>query len=218
MILKVPSSQLLHKTGTMVGIAPKRSAIMNHKFLFSIIFLFLALLLITAGTYNQNLSRSLPERDNPPVDFQGIGPPVPVLTINGLTQTGGLGTFCWSDIEQGVSLCADAVGVPTLSKPLAPEMETGSPILLHFQLADLAPISDLVLYVIPVTPNDELTEVSGSEMRWWPFLETATQHLLTPAHNTEIELTLDPGLYVFNLFAIWESLGDGSFGFLIKVR
>jgi len=191
---------------------------MNSKSVFATLFLSLAILVIASVAYFQNQSRSVPDESDRLVNFREIRLPSPILTINGQTQTGSLGTYCWIDLDRGVGICADTGGVPTLSKPLATRMETGSPILLHFQLADLAPIAGLALYAIPVTPNDELTGTTGSDLRWWPLLETSTQHLLTPAHDAEIELTLEPGLYVFNLFVIWEGLGDGSFGFLVKVH
>src|SRR6266545_397321 len=49
-----------------------------------------------------------------------IKPPPATLTIKDVTQTGGIGSYCWTDDPgaQTSILCADMAGIPTSGEPL----------------------------------------------------------------------------------------------------
>ena len=54
-------------------------------------------------------------------------------------------------------------------------------------------------------------------MHWWrPEAEDEfNEHLTLPY---EVDLSLDPGLYLFNFYSQWQGLGDVSYGFLVEVN
>ncbi|GAB4580181.1 MAG: hypothetical protein Fur0022_29200 [Anaerolineales bacterium] len=191
---------------------------MNQKTVLPSLILCLSLLAVATLAYYQNLLRPNIAPESSSVEYRDLTPPAPVMTVAGQMQTGGVGTFCWSDRRQGVSICADMVGIPTPVDALLLDGYAEKPFQAKFQLDDLAPISDLALYFYPVTPEDILTDVTDSPYTWWPFKENVLSIPLVPSHTATAEMTLSPGLYVFNLFAIWEGQGDGSFGFLIEIR
>jgi hypothetical protein len=57
----------------------------------------------------------------------------------------------------------------------------------------------------------------GSEWRYWRPVP-GDQFTLPPTQNPLIELTLEPGLYVFHLSVGWPDYGDASYGFLVDVE
>ena len=140
-------------------------------------------------------------------------PPSAVLTIGEQDQTAGLGTYCWSN-DSGVGICADMYGLPTAQEPLIAE----SPLSAHFQFFLDRPAPPLELWVNPVTVNDQLdSEAEG--LRWWQYnRELGAKFSLPLERETTVELSLEPGLYVFEVFADWTGLGEVTYGFLVEVR
>lgn len=187
---------------------------MDRKTFFPSLILSLTLLSIATGAYVQNLFRPSPDGLPGEVDWESYKPPAPEMSVNGLKQQAEVGTFCWT--KGFTSLCADASGIPTPTEPLV-LAQSATPFLFHFELDDIAPIDDLSFYYFPVTSADVLSEV-GADPIWWPYLDNMFRIPLTPTHTASVELTLPSGLYVFNLFVLWQGQGDGSFGYLVEIR
>ena len=140
-------------------------------------------------------------------------PPPATLTIDGAQQLSGIGTFCWITGELG-GICADFFGVPTPTDPLP----ASSPITATLQLAVQTPPTSLSLAVFAVSPEMDLLP-GNPDSASWPFPgEYDLSRELRLESRTQFELALDPGLYVFSIFAAWEHLGDVNYGFLVEVR
>lgn len=136
------------------------------------------------------------------------------LRVEGQEQLAGIGTYCWPERVEGDTIthvCRDMVGIPTPHEPL----QVQSTFTAQLELPLEASPSHLNLRVTPVTPEDEAQ--GPDEWRWWEFGE-GEDHVLPLSSQAEIELTLQPGLYVWNLFAAWENVGDVSYGFLVEVE
>lgn len=189
---------------------------MSCKSFFPALFLLLILLTIATGAYFEN--RFLPDAAVSAADLRELAPPAPLMTIGEQIQVGGVGTFCWSDFDRGVSICADMIGIPTPIDPLVLDGYANRPFHVQFQLGDLDRISDLVLSYAPVKPKHALPEVTNSPYQWWSVPVFFPSLILPPAQKVDVELSLTPGLYVLNLFAAWKGRGGGSFGFLVEVR
>lgn len=140
-----------------------------------------------------------------------VKPPPAVLAVDGQEQVAGIGSYCWSDLDQGLSICADTIGIITPEQPLL----VSPAFTAQFRLAPDGIPSELALRVIAVSPEDELVPVP-SGTRAWPGAE-GTQVTLPLKAEPEVDLALEPGLYVLYLFARWEALGDVSYGFLLEV-
>lgn len=139
-----------------------------------------------------------------------IEPPPATLTIDGQSQSSGIGSYCWSD-QSGQALCADMLGIPTDDQPLP----ASTTLFAEFQLSlDELP-GEVSLGIFPATDDLALPGEAGG-WRWWQFGETS-QFTLPAVSDPSIELTLDPGLYVFALHAMWPDRGDASYGFLVEV-
>ena len=139
-------------------------------------------------------------------------PPSALLQIAGEEQISGIGSYCWTDQNTEIALCNDKIGIPTSPEPIVIE----GPFVTEFINPLTSPPDVLALSTIPVVPEDQLpTEVNG--MHWWPP-NPADQFDLPLASPHEIELSLEPGLYVLNVFAQWQGIGDVSYGFLVEVN
>ena len=138
-------------------------------------------------------------------------PPAAILQIGEDQQVSGIGSYCWPTESEGVGLCADMIGIPTSPDPIQVE----SPFTAQFTIPLTTPPDTMVLSITPLEAADEIdSEVGG--MRWWSPHPTDQFDLpLTPPH--EIELSLEPGLYLLNVFTQWQELGDVSYGFLTEV-
>lgn len=144
-----------------------------------------------------------------------VEPPAATLTINGQSQTSGIGTYCWSGDSEGGApgLCVDKAGVPTPRDPL--QVAT-VPFTAQFAFApDIVPTS-ISLTLIPVSPADEMTVDGTPDWRWWPFGQGQTFELASAA-TTEVGLAPEPGLYALTAFTFFEGRGDVVYGFLVQV-
>lgn len=154
----------------------------------------------------------------PPTEPEGddtVEPPPAFLTIAGQEQVSGIGTYCWgepSGTAPGVHLCIDLMGIPTAEEPLL----ATSPFTATFRLAPEGPPEELLVTVISVTPSDEMNDWPAGQ-RGWPFLP-GERYTLPLENEPSLALSLEPGLYVLNLFGRWEGRGDASYGFLIQVQ
>jgi len=140
-----------------------------------------------------------------------IIPPPATLEINGNLQTSAIGTYCWSEEKGGV--CADMIGIPTPMEALT----ISSPVMAHLSLPIDASPTVLLLTVIPVTEKDEM-QVNASSYRWWNFEAEGRRSELPLQSKQDIQVDLDPGLYVWNIQVWWDQKGDVIYGFLVEVQ
>jgi hypothetical protein len=159
-----------------------------------------------------------PETEIAPVEPSGepgdIRPPAAVILVNGVSQAAGIGTYCWRDDTQGLALCLDAIGIATQPEPL---LVSGT-FTAQFSLPVEGAPSDLRLNIRQATPELEMEEENWQGLRWWAYSEGGEVHALPLEQEPSLELSLAPGLYVLDLFASWQSLGDASYGFLLQVE
>ena len=151
-----------------------------------------------------------------PMPSDGSPPPAS-LEIDGATQTAGVGSYCWNSqtgTGEAVGMCVDKIGIPTVRDPLLATSPLKARLILP--LADSP--TQLNLSVFPATEDNEVIVGGGAEeFRYWMPAEGLSREL---AHETSQEITmeLEPGLYVFYVFAVWEGKGDVSYGFLVEVK
>jgi hypothetical protein len=140
-------------------------------------------------------------------------PPLAVLVVNGASQQAGLGTYCWTNEANGTGLCLDAIGIATPQEPL--------PVTAPFTAQFMIPVEeeprDVVLSIRQAAADLEMDE-DALDLRWWAYGEGGLVHQLGLEHEPAVELDLEPGLYVLDLFVSWERLGDASYGFLVEVE
>lgn len=144
-----------------------------------------------------------------------LDPPMATLTIvksdYGINNSQGFGNYCLKEIWIGP--CKDKLGILTLQEPLP----VGSPFTAHLLLPHQETPKELQLNVIRVKSEDKLE--GGEENRWqlWRFQE-GKRFMLPLEREQDIELSLEPGLYVLKIGAGWKEKGNLSYGFLLEVR
>jgi uncharacterized repeat protein (TIGR01451 family) len=144
------------------------------------------------------------------ISEQEIEPPPAILKIDGKEQISGIGPYCWWGFLKG--MCTDMIGLPTAQEPLIAR----SPFTAHLTLPVRELPYELRLNVFRGGEEDEIN-FSGRGWRWWKVREENVFNL--PLENEQdIELSLDPGLYVLNVDAWWYEKGSASYGFLVEVR
>lgn len=144
----------------------------------------------------------------PPTD--GFGqPPQVMLEVDGRSQAGRLGTYCWTEPDRG-GLCADTAGIATAREPLV----VSSPLALRFHFDPAFPPDTAWLRIFRALPSQS-TRRSGDTLEW-PSGSGPTYEL-TGGLEMKQTLELEPGLYVFSLFAVWQTRGDAVYGFLVRV-
>jgi hypothetical protein len=145
------------------------------------------------------------------------GSPSPaLLEIAGVKQTAGIGTYCWNSPSAGgaMSACIDKVGLPTPQDPLIAK----SPMTARLVLPLEEPPSQLQLSIFPAVDENEVRiDALPAEFRFWMPAEGQNQELALQT-SQDIDLELEPGLYVFYVFGVWEDKGDVSYGFLVEVQ
>ena len=146
-----------------------------------------------------------------PVDLSS--PPPAILHVGELAQEGGMGSYCWTDGDAGVALCADTMGVPTVAEPLP----IGTSLQGSFELLVPGNPQELVLMVIPVSDQETPAPATNGLLFWQPVPSTQQINLpLLPIASFRVEL--DPGKYVLNLFARWPKYGDVTYGFPVAAE
>lgn len=140
-------------------------------------------------------------------------PPPAILKIDGNEQTSGIGSNCWREENQTGYICSDTIGIITPTEPLL----TRSPFTAHLCLPLNEPPAEVGFSTNRVKEDDELKEFANS-VRVWRFKGKAGNWSNLPSEpEPDINLSLEPGLYVLNVFVKWEGKGDVSYGFLVKV-
>ena len=166
---------------------------------------------LSAKTLMPSIQTSTPVPERPPFVFPE--PPLADLTIGEENQTGGLGGSCWSD-KSGWPSCRSTIGIQTAQEPLL----TDSPFTADFRIRFEESPSELRLEIYPVEADDQL-DTRDHSVRWWrPRGTREDQLVLPPEGETSVDLSLEPGLYVFQVFGKWPGMGDASYGFLVEVR
>ena len=143
-------------------------------------------------------------------------PPLADLTIGEQEQTAGRGSYCWGDRndESRPAGCADMFAIPTAQDPLRADSRFTADFRFY---AEVAP-SELWLNIQPVAADDELDTRDGGD-RLWRLSGTRGERLaLMPGEKPSVDLSLEPGLYVFDVFGRWPGFGDATYGFLVEVR
>lgn len=140
-------------------------------------------------------------------------PPPAILNIDGNEQTSGIGSNCWKEENQTGYICSDTIGIITPAEPLL----TGSPFTAHLRFTLQEPPEEVGLSATRATDDDEL-KVGASGTRVWRLTGNYSKKYKLPSeHESEINLSLEPGLYVLTVDATWKNKGSASFGFLVKV-
>lgn len=173
---------------------------MNNRTKYAIFWLVVITLIITV--INLQLNR--------PAQEDTIIPPPALLTIDGKEQVSGIGSYCWN--EGFRSTCADYAGIPTPEEPL-----NASPqVTAHLSLPIKTPPQELSMQVIQVTENNSLEFRSEGQLVWRPG--EGKDFKLPLVSEQDVNLTLEPGLYVFRVLPTWKEEGSASYGFLVKVE
>ena len=138
--------------------------------------------------------------------------PLPaILQIGELEQESGISGYCWTVPGEDHGVCADGIGFGTSPEPL---MVEGS-FVAGFTNPLSASLDSLSLSIRHLTLADKLPDEPGGMYWWRPQSEDQILKHLSPPH--EVELSLIPGLYLFNYFAKWEGTGDVTYSFLVEV-
>ena len=141
-------------------------------------------------------------------------PPPAILEINGNEQTSGIGSYCWKVENETYSICADTIGIITPAEPLL----TRSPFTAHLTLLLQESPEELGFSATRVTDDDELKE-AVNDVRAWRFEgNRGNWYKLPSEREPDINLSLEPGLYVLNVGAKWKDIGSVTYGFLVQVN
>ncbi len=145
------------------------------------------------------------------ISQEKIEPPPAILKVDGKELISGIGSYCWKGTWK--ALCVDVIGIPTVQEPLI----ASSPFSANLRLPIQEPPSELQIDVIQVTEQDELN-LSARGWRWWNTWDLQGKRLTLPlVRESDMELSLEPGLYVLSIEA-WSEMGSANYGFLVEVR
>jgi hypothetical protein len=185
----------------------------------SILLGLLLILLSAACTPEMTKDESAQPDDNPvieadssnvPPDQEITEPPPATLTIDGREQTAGITGYCWQRGD-GTGICADGIGFTTAPDPIPAE----STFLAEFEFMLDAKPGQVHLSIFPAS-QPVLMGPEEDDWRYWKSVP-GDQFTLPPNQNPTVELTLEPGLYVFNMFVNWPDYGEVFYGFLVVV-
>jgi len=141
--------------------------------------------------------------------------PLPaILKINGIEQTSGISSNCWKVENETYSICTDTIGIITPAEPLL----IRSPFTAHLTLPIQEPPEELGFSTTRVTDDDEL-KATVNDVRAWRFEgNRGNWYKLPSEREPDINLSLEPGLYVLNVGAKWKDIGSVTYGFLMQVN
>ncbi len=96
-------------------------------------------------------------------------------------------------------------------------MITRSPFTAHLTLPLQESPEELRFSATRVTDDDELKE-AVNDVRAWRFEGNhGDWNKLLSVRESDMNISLEPGLYVLNVFVKWEEKGDVFYGFLVQV-
>jgi hypothetical protein len=108
----------------------------------------------------------------------------------------------------------DKIGLPTVREPLS----TTSLVKARLTLPLAEPPAQVGLSVFPASEENEVQANTGTDpFLYWMPAEGLSRELALQT-SQEFTLELDPGRYVFYIFAVWDGKGDVSYGFLVEVK
>lgn len=149
-------------------------------------------------------------------DMSGQSPAPSYLEINGKYQTAKVGSYCWDYVDENnetVDACSDSIGISTPIESLPAEKT----ITAQFFLPYATPPNRLSLVVFAASSENEIPLEGGADLRLWSYTEGINRELdLRPRQEVNIEL--EPGLYVFYVSAGWDDKGEVMYGFLVEVK
>ncbi len=143
----------------------------------------------------------------------GAYPPPAILKIDGNEQTSGIGSNCWKEENQTGYICSDTIGFITPTEPLL----TGSPLTAHLLFTLQEPPEEAGLSAIRATDDEELKVATSGTRAWRLTGNYSKKYKLPSERESEINLSLEPGVYVLTVDATWKDKGSASYGFLVKV-
>jgi hypothetical protein len=174
---------------------------MNTKIKYAIIGLISAVLILTIISFQ--------------TDREIVTPPSAIIKINGKEQISEIGTYCWMGFWKAV--CADSFGIPTPDEPLS----VSSPFTVHLSLPLKEPPQDLQIIVIRVKEDDKIESNLNGFFIWQvkgENMQEVNYSNPTPQGESDINLSLESGLYVLEVYPRWNEKGSVSYGFLLKVQ
>jgi hypothetical protein len=144
-----------------------------------------------------------------------VNPPTASLTIvksdYGINSSQGFGSYCLKDLWIGP--CKDNLGILTPQEPLLISSPFTAHLLLPFEEAP----EELQLNVIRVTAENKLK--GGEEHGWQLWRSQEGKRFMLPLwREQDIELSLEPGLYVLKISSGWKERGNLSYGFLLEMQ
>lgn len=142
-------------------------------------------------------------------------PPAAILNINGIEQTSGIGDNCWKEENQNFSLCSDTFDKITPTESLL----SGSPFTAHL-LLPLRESPEEVSFIATQVTDDNEFKSGTNDARVWRFEYMGNWRRLPSERESEsdINLSLAPGLYVLNVFVKWKEKGEVLYVFLVQVN
>jgi hypothetical protein len=144
----------------------------------------------------------------------GASPPPVLLKINGTEQAGGFISSCWKEENETPMLCEDSFSINTAAEPLL----TRSPFTAYLTVPLREPPEEFGVSVAQVTDKNELNKGDTKSSRSWNIEGNEwSSYSVSLGHESDINISLAPGLYVFNVFAKWKENGDVSYVFLVHV-
>jgi len=149
-------------------------------------------------------------------EMSGDAPAPSYLVINGHMQTAKVGSYCWDYIDannEPVGACSDSIGISTPIEPLSAERTISAQFFLPYATAP----NILSLGIFTASNENEIPLEVGADLRLWSYLEGINRELALQPRQ-EVKLELEPGLYVFNIWAVWHDKGEVTYGFLVEVN
>lgn len=125
----------------------------------------------------------------------------------------GTGTYCWTDPDAGVGICADMIGI--ITGPASLPVEGGGTVEFQGSL----PLADLRTSSAVAWPLASVTELeSGADFRaWTPGGDGTTLDLGLRDARLAFPAALPQGDYLVNMQLFFDGGRDVSYGLLLKV-
>jgi len=149
-------------------------------------------------------------------EMSGSSPAPAYLEINGHIQPARVGSYCWDYLDQNnepVGACSDSIGISTPLEPLSADKK----ITAQFSLPYTTLPDRLSLLVFAATIENEIPLDAGADLRLWSYSDGLILDLALQPRQ-EIEIDLEPGLYVFYFSAGWDVKGEVMYGNLVEVK
>lgn len=169
---------------------------------------------VAAGLGGEGDSADVPATETPPPGAQqgGRAPeiddgPSATLHSDGRSVTVPAGTRCWG--SGGSYACVDMVGPISNSDPFV--VERGASFTIEFEAG---PPGETTVQWIPIGDAEPM-DVDGVDEAVWMIAPTGdAEHRDPGVENIDVE----PGEYLYTVFAVYPGQGDVSYAFYLEVR